>query len=171
MPKTLSDYDPSRGLLKLGLRLPIMLYRLHLGWMLGTRFLMLTHYGRKTGLPHQTVVEVVDYDRQSGACVIASGWGKKSDWYRNIMKTPQVFVEISRKKFHGLAHQLPPAEAESALLVYARKHPAAFKELYRLMSDFKGENLEENCHHLAQNIPIILLTPVPPTTPEQLPTQ
>jgi hypothetical protein len=52
---------PPKGLLRLMLRLPIWLYRLRLGWLLGNRFLLLTHVGRKTGLPHQTVVEVVSH--------------------------------------------------------------------------------------------------------------
>jgi hypothetical protein len=41
------------------LRLPILLYRLHLGWLLGHRFLLLTHVGRKSGLQRRTVLEVV----------------------------------------------------------------------------------------------------------------
>lgn len=49
-----------RGLLRLGFRLPIWLYRLNLGWILGERFLLLTHTGRKSGLVRQTVIEVYD---------------------------------------------------------------------------------------------------------------
>jgi deazaflavin-dependent oxidoreductase (nitroreductase family) len=170
MSKTLSDLDPSKGLLRLALRMPIYFYRWHLGWILGKRFLMLTHYGRKTGKPHQTVIEVVNYDKQSGIYVIASGWGTKSDWYRNILKTPQVVVAVGREKFNALAAQLSPEEAESALLIYANKHPAAFKELYRLMSNRPGENLAENCHNLALDIPLILLSPDLSQSSEKLPT-
>ena len=89
MRKSLFDLDPSRGLLRFGLRFPVVLYRRHLGWLLGDRFLMLTHIGRKSGQPHQTVLEVVRHDGQTGEYVIASGWRGKSDWYRNLQKTPQ----------------------------------------------------------------------------------
>jgi hypothetical protein len=55
MSKSLIDYDPSHGLLRFDLLLPLGLYHLNLCWLLGNRFLMLTHIGRKTGAPHQTV--------------------------------------------------------------------------------------------------------------------
>src|SRR5437899_3609544 len=68
------------GLLRLCLRLPIWLYRLRCGWVLNSRFLLLTHSGRRSGLPRQTVLEVVHYDRATETYVIASGWGEKPDW-------------------------------------------------------------------------------------------
>jgi hypothetical protein len=37
--------SPPRGLARLAFRLPIWLYRLRLGWLLGDRFLLLTHIG------------------------------------------------------------------------------------------------------------------------------
>jgi hypothetical protein len=49
--------------LKLALGLPIHLYRYNLGRLLGYRFLLLTHRGRKTGILHQTVLEVILYDQ------------------------------------------------------------------------------------------------------------
>jgi hypothetical protein len=39
MSKTAIATAP-HGLLRFGLRLPIWLYRLHLGWLLGNRFLL-----------------------------------------------------------------------------------------------------------------------------------
>jgi hypothetical protein len=40
-------------------RLPIHLYRLDLGWLLGHRVLLLSHRGRKSGLIRATPLEVV----------------------------------------------------------------------------------------------------------------
>ena len=56
-------------------------------------FCCLTHRGRKSGQPRQTVLEVVRYDRASRTYVVASGWGVRSDWYRNIQQNPDVVVE------------------------------------------------------------------------------
>ena len=47
------------GTLRLVFRLPIYLYRLNLGWLLGHRGLLLTHQGRKSGLLRETVLEVI----------------------------------------------------------------------------------------------------------------
>jgi hypothetical protein len=54
-------HPPTRphGLLRLGFKLPITLYRAHLGWLLGHRFLLLTHRWRTSGKIYQTVLEVV----------------------------------------------------------------------------------------------------------------
>jgi hypothetical protein len=49
------------GALKLALRLPIYLYRLNLGWLLGHRFLLFAHLRRKSGLLRDTVLEVILY--------------------------------------------------------------------------------------------------------------
>lgn len=149
--------QPPKGLLRLMLRLPIWLYRLRLGWLLGNRFLLLTHVGRKTGLPHQTVVEVASHNSANDRYVIASGWGEKSDWFRNIQKTPEVRVEVGRRSFQAHATILSVAEAEEELLDYAHKHPAAFRELAKFMI---GEHLEatrEDCSRLAQSIPLVAL--------------
>jgi deazaflavin-dependent oxidoreductase (nitroreductase family) len=139
------------------LRLPIWLYRLRLGWLLGHRFLLLTHVGRKTGLSHQTVVEVVSHNDANDRYVIASGWGEKSDWFRNIQKTPEVRVRVGGRSFQAQATILSVAEAEEELLEYAHKHPAAFRELAKFMM---GEHLEatrEDCSKLAQSIPLVAL--------------
>jgi deazaflavin-dependent oxidoreductase (nitroreductase family) len=149
--------QPPKGLLRLMLRLPIWLYRLRLGWLLGNRFLLLTHVGRKTGLPHQTVVEIVSHNSANDRYVIASGWGRKSDWFRNIQKTPEVRVQVGERNFRAHATILSVAEAEEELLGYAHKHPAAFRELAKFMM---GEHLEatrEDCGKLAQSIPLVAL--------------
>jgi hypothetical protein len=67
------------GVLRLAFRLPIYLYRLDLGWLLGHRFLLLVHRGRKTSLLHQTVLEVVLYDPTIRESVVASAWGEEAD--------------------------------------------------------------------------------------------
>src|SRR5690348_10009358 len=77
--KTLVSTPPS-GVLRLVLRLPIALYRLKLGWLLGQRFVLLHHIGRKSGQVRETVVEVVVHDRASDTYSIVSGWGKRANW-------------------------------------------------------------------------------------------
>jgi deazaflavin-dependent oxidoreductase (nitroreductase family) len=159
MPTKLADTHPPRGLLRLGVRLPIWLYRARLGWLLGDRFLMLTHIGRKSGLPRHVVLEVVSHDKATNTYLIASGWGEKSDWFRNIQKTPQVVVHAGRQRFDAIAVRLPVDEAERELLNYARRHPSAFRSLAGLMLGQRLEGTEENCHLLAQSIPLVALRP------------
>ena len=64
------------GALRLAFRLPIYLYRLGLGQLLGHRFMLLTHRGRRSGRVYQTALEVVRYDPSLRETVVASGGAK-----------------------------------------------------------------------------------------------
>ena len=84
MSHKVREVNPPSGFSRLLWRAPIWLYRAGLGWMMGNRFLLLNHIGRKSGLPRQAVVEVVVSNDEEGTFTIASGFGAKSDWYQNI---------------------------------------------------------------------------------------
>lgn len=159
MPRKLSDLDPKRGLLGFSLRLPIWVYRIHLGWLLGNRFLMLTHTGRISGRSIQTVLEVVSHDRQTNTYTIASGWGENSDWYKNITKNNRVVVTTKNGRFEAMAMRLSVEEARQIFLDYAHKHPLAFRELVGLMGGLRQASDEQNSNILAQTIPLFSLKP------------
>ena len=133
MVEKIKDVTPPRGLARLGFRLPIWLYRLGLGGLLGTRFLLLSHTGRKTGWVRQTVLEVVRYDRAATTFIVAAGFGSGSDWYRNIRANPWVTVQCGRRRWKMVADFLSPEQAGEELLDYARRHPVAMRELARFM--------------------------------------
>ncbi len=113
--------------------MPIYLYRLDLGWLLGHRFLLLVHRGRKTGLLHQTVLEVVLYDPSIRESVVVSAWGEDADWYRNLQKCPAIEIETGRESYEPLQRFLSPEEANAALASYERRHPWAARILGRLL--------------------------------------
>jgi hypothetical protein len=57
--------------------LPIYLYRLNLGLLLGHRFLLLVHRGRRSGLLRETVLEVILYEPATRESVVLSAWGRR----------------------------------------------------------------------------------------------
>jgi len=105
--KTLIATLPT-GLLRQMLRLPIALYRLNLGWLLGERFVLLNHAGRKTGQVRKTVIEIIDHDAVNHIYYVVSGWGSKANWYQNLLKTPNIVIEIGRRKLSVCAETLAP---------------------------------------------------------------
>jgi deazaflavin-dependent oxidoreductase (nitroreductase family) len=121
------------GALRLAFRLPIYLYRLHLGWLLGHRFLLLVHRGRETGLAHQTMLEVVLYDTSSRESVVVSAWGEEADWYRNLQKCPAIEIKTGRESYEPLQRFLSSEEAYAALASYERRHHWAARMLGRLL--------------------------------------
>jgi deazaflavin-dependent oxidoreductase (nitroreductase family) len=105
------------GLLRLALKLPSLLYRAHLGWLLGHRFLLVTHRGRKTGRVHQTVLEVARYDPTTGESIVVAGWGAKTDWYRNLQANPALAIQTGRERYRRRAAGLGSVEKGIAALI------------------------------------------------------
>ena len=159
MSTKLSDTRPPHGLMRWLVRTPIWLYRLGLGRLLGDRFLLLTHIGRKSGQLRQSVLEVVEHDEATGAYVIASGWGEKSDWLRNIQKNPNVLVQSRGQRFEATAERLSQEQATSVARDYARRHPSAFRALAGQMSGQPVTGTDADYRALAQAVPFVILRP------------
>ena len=62
------------GALRLLFRLPAILYRWRCGWLLGRRFLLLIHVGRRTGKLRRTVLEVIEYRRDLVEALVISAF-------------------------------------------------------------------------------------------------
>jgi len=154
MTNSIVDRPPSKAL-RFGLRLPIILYRLRLGWLLGDRLLMLTHTGRKSGLPHQTVIEVVNHDKTTDTYYVVSGWGEKADWYRNIRKTPQVTVHSGGRIFQTTAEFIPVEKAIEIVNIYAREHPIAFNELSVVFFGERMKSVSDAPRRVAEKMPMV----------------
>jgi deazaflavin-dependent oxidoreductase (nitroreductase family) len=131
--KQITRWLPSRPNRVLGflLRLPSYLYRLRLGGLLGHRFLLLTHRGRKSGLTRRTPLEVLHYDPHSRESVVLSAWGKKADWYRNIEASPPLEVETGGKRYLPAPRFLTTEDAYVVITEYAIRHPLAARVLER----------------------------------------
>ncbi|SDI25121.1 deazaflavin-dependent oxidoreductase, nitroreductase family [Sinosporangium album] len=111
-------------------RAPIWLYRAGLGWILGNRFAFLATRGRNSGSRRETVVEVADLDRYSGTVYVVSGWGERSDWYRNLRAAPAVEIRVGSRRLEAPHHRrLGPAETLALLIRYGDAHPWEWKYL------------------------------------------
>lgn len=121
------EVGPPRGARRLLLRAPIWLYRAGLGALLGQRMLLLTHTGRRTGTARQTVLEVVD--RGPEGYLVASGFGERAQWLRNIERHPEVTIQVGRRRLPAGARRLPADDSARAMLRYAQRHPRLARRL------------------------------------------
>lgn len=92
LPKSLQDIYPNSKLKKMFFRIPMWAWRLGLGPLLGRYILIITHTGRKSGVPRQTAVE---YHVINGIKYIPCAFGMKAQWYRNILANPRVSIQSS----------------------------------------------------------------------------
>jgi deazaflavin-dependent oxidoreductase (nitroreductase family) len=98
------------------LKLPVVLYRMRLGGLLGRRFLLLTHIGRKSGLLRRTVLEVLSYDCERREAVVMAGFGRGSQWVQNLEAGCPAAITIGREHFPSVAVRW--LAVEEAVLVF-----------------------------------------------------
>ena len=152
-------HDVGRRLLRSLMRLPLWLYRAHLGWLLGQRFLRLTHTGRRTGVTHQTVLEVVAHDRPADTYIVVSGLGERAQWFRNIRQTPDVVIAVGRRELPARAVRLDAEDAAPIMRDYLRRHPLAFRLLARLLLGWHASSTAVDARRLGQQFPLVALRP------------
>ena len=100
-----------KGILSYLFRVPVYVYRGHLGWLFGKRLLMLSETGRRTGLRRHTVLEVVEYRKEGPEVVVANGFGADSDWLRNIQAKSDEEVTVGSQHFAASHRFLGEGEA------------------------------------------------------------
>jgi deazaflavin-dependent oxidoreductase (nitroreductase family) len=92
---------------------------------IGRRLLILTTIGRKSGKNRNNPLE---YFRINNEIHIFSGFGNKSDWFRNIKANPNsVYVQVGFKKFLAKIEHIEGSEVDAIFKLLARDHPKYFK--------------------------------------------
>ena len=153
----LKDQSLPKGFERFVVRMPIFLYRIGLGFLLGDRFLMLTHIGRKSGLSRRVVLEVVQHDIVNDRYYIASGWGEKSNWFQNILNNPNVKFQVKNSKYDGYATRVDKEQTANVLFDYATRNPNAFSMLSNRILGQRLEPTKVDCMLMADHVPVVVL--------------
>ena len=144
------------------LRAPARLYDWRLGWILGRRFLRLTHLGRRTGRKYQTVLEVVGENRGRDEVIVIAGLGHSAQWYRNVLAGKATEVAICRERFAPLHRELDRLEAADVLAVYEQRNRYIAAVVRRVLSWLVGwryDGTEAKRQRLASELPMVALRP------------
>ncbi len=105
-------------------RIPTWMFKLGLGRLLGKRFAMIVHRGRKTGKLNTVIVETCHGDPDTGKIVFVSAYGNKAQWYLNLQKAPAVKFVMNGKTYLSPRHEfLGPEETEKAVAAYFARYP------------------------------------------------
>ena len=119
-------------------RAPIWIYKARAGVLFGSRLLMLEHIGRKSGERRYVVLEVLDHPAPD-RFVIASGFGPKAQWFRNIQANPRVRVYAgSHAPAAATARILAHPEADRTLAAYRSRHPRAWERFKPVLEETLG---------------------------------
>lgn len=131
-------------------KLPVLLYRARLGWLLGKRFMQITHVGRKSGKVHRTILAVLQYDEQTKEILAVSAW-KGSDWYYNIQATPARWVETGFERYAPQQRTLTPEEIAAAFIQFRKQHPYFGRMVCRIPG-WKWDSTEAEFLELARTL-------------------
>ena len=108
---------------RLFFKAPIALYRDGPSELIRSRCVMLlTTTGRRSGQQRTTGISFMPLD---GHFIVFSGWGVRSDWYRNLLANPEVTIKVGRRILAATA--VPVAD------------PARREELMRAMEARSGQ--------------------------------
>jgi deazaflavin-dependent oxidoreductase (nitroreductase family) len=128
---------------RLLMRAPIWVFKARAGVVLGSRLLMLEHIGRTSGVRRYVVLEVVDHPTPA-SYVVASGFGEKAQWFRNIKADPRVRIYTgSRAPMPATARIMTQQEADRALGAYAKRHPRAWQRFKPVLERTLGSPITE----------------------------
>ena len=119
-------------------RAPASLYSIGAGRLLGHRFLCLTHRGRKTGRAHRCVLEVLAWRADTREAIVISGFGRRSNWYRNVLAGGAQEVAIGRIRFTPQTRVLEAEEAGRVLADYERRNRIVAPLIRRLLAKLTG---------------------------------
>jgi deazaflavin-dependent oxidoreductase (nitroreductase family) len=138
---------------------PRLAYTAGLGPVIGSFVLLLTTYGRKSGLPRVTPLV---YEEGDGVILVAAARGPTSDWLFNIRANPRVRVRVGRRRFDGIAEVAtdPERMADYLQRQYSRR-PKAFGAILRAegMSIPPGR---EELVRFAPRRPMVSIRPLSP---------
>jgi deazaflavin-dependent oxidoreductase (nitroreductase family) len=112
-------------------KLPLLLYRLRLGWLLDHRFMQLTHVGRRSGKVRRTILAVLRFDAQTREIMAVSAWDA-SEWYKNIQAAPAQQVETGFARYAPVQRDLSAEEIAQLLVDFRRQHPMFSRMVCRI---------------------------------------
>ncbi|MFZ3234097.1 MAG: nitroreductase family deazaflavin-dependent oxidoreductase [Stellaceae bacterium] len=146
-------------------RLPAYFYRWRLGWLLGHRFLLLIHVGRRSGRRRCTVLEIAEYRPEGPEAIVISAFGHDADWLRNLEATPaSPEVVIGSRRFPASCRILGEEEAIRVLGGYERRNRLVAPIIRLVLSRLLGWRYDGSTEHrrrLAAQLPFVAFRPRP----------
>lgn len=131
-------------------KLPLLLYRLRLGWLMGKRFMRLTHVGRRSGKVRKTILAVLRFDHKTKEIYAVSAW-KGSDWTYNVQASPALQVETGFVRYTPTQRTLAPEEIATAFVEYCQQRPL-FSRMVCRIPGWKWDSSYEEFLELARTL-------------------
>ena len=149
-------------LLRRALAAPRLLYHVGAGPLLGHRFLLLVHRGRRSGRRYETLLEVMHWDSAAREACVLSAFGERAQWLQNARAAQAVEVRIGRRRYAPSMRVLTVAEAERVLAAYERRNRMLAPIVRRVLARLAGVRYDgspASRRAVVERLPIVAFGP------------
>lgn len=138
-------------------RLPVWMYRLGLGQLANRMHLMvMTTWGRKTGLPRHTAIE---YRAHGSKIYVVSIWGPHTNWYHNLTRHPVARLRLGKRVINAQAEVVTDSsEALRVLYLFRKRAPFIYDPILAKLSNRESVDLR-TLPDISDQITIVRLDP------------
>ncbi|MCU0514667.1 MAG: nitroreductase family deazaflavin-dependent oxidoreductase [Anaerolineae bacterium] len=120
------------GMLRTIARLPLSLYRLGLGWLVGlSPFIVLTTRGRSSGQARHVVLE---WRRHGRKYYVISAFGTRPHWYQNALAHPCVTIQSGRRALRARAVPVTDRDEKARAVYMFRKNSPIYEAVLTSIS-------------------------------------
>jgi len=150
------------SILRRALRLPVHLYDLGAARLLGHRFLLLTHRGRRSGRLYRTMLEVVEWNPEKREATVMSGFGPDANWRLNVLAGGAVEVQIGALRFEPRVRSPEREEAVTVVADYERRNRLAGPLVRAVLSRLAGFRYDGSAaarYRLIEALPLMAFSP------------
>jgi deazaflavin-dependent oxidoreductase (nitroreductase family) len=150
--------DRERPWVRRLVKAPIGLYHWHLGFLMGHRFLLLEHHGRRSGIRYETVLEIIKWVHEKDIAFVVSGWGPAADWYRNVTAGTVTRITVGNRRFPASHRVVPRDEAVQVLADYEHRNRFVRPAINRMLGSLAGWHYDgsiEARRRLVEQLPLV----------------
>lgn len=102
---------------------------------------------------------MVAHDRTDHSYIVASGWGAKAAWYRNVIHTPEVSIQVGVRTIAVTAVPLSKEEGADTFVRYAARHRTLARHLLPRLIGFAVDGSEADFRAAGQHLPFVKFVP------------
>ena len=122
---------------------PVHLWRLGLAPLLGKLMMLITHTGRKSGLPRRTMTECY---RINGGYYAPCAFGERAQWYMNISADPRVTIQTAEGVQSSIAVRVTDDDEILAIMDAIQERSGAIYEMYLDLLELRDDPEEILAH-------------------------
>jgi deazaflavin-dependent oxidoreductase (nitroreductase family) len=148
--------------LETAFKAPVVMYDVGLGRAVGHRFLLLTHRGRRSGLVHRTMLEVLRWEPASRTAYVISGLGRDSQWLKNLEAGQGLEVRCGSDRFVPEHRMVTTDEAVVVLEEYETAHRLAARVIAPVLNrlaDVDYDRTDASRRKVVEQLPVLALKP------------